>query len=93
MSLQVRNFFSIWFSGNQRIVDVPKRRIAFAFLKKRLELDTTRTKELQKLFKKTVRRNSWIRKNFAEKPLARKRRLAQSLRLLDCQFNGILTTE
>ena len=62
-------------------------------LKNRIGLDDEQTNKLKRLFKKMIRRNSWIKQNFSDRPMARKRRLAQSLRLFDRQFNGVLTDE
>lgn len=64
-----------------------------AHLKNKLDLTDDQAAKVTELFRKTVRRNAWIRENFRDEPLVRTRRLRQSFRMLDRQVAGLLTEE
>lgn len=64
-----------------------------AYMKRRLNLTDDQTGKVENFTRKAVRRNAWIRENFRGEPLARRRRLGQSFRLLDRQVSAVLTEE
>lgn len=75
---------------NMREEHLPR---VIAYLKRRLNLTDDQTGKVEEFTRKALRRNAWIRQNFRDEPLARRRRLAQSLRLLDRQVSDVLTGE
>lgn len=75
---------------NMREEHLPR---AITYLKRRLSLTDDQTVKVEEFARKALRRNAWIRENFRDEPLARRRRLRQSFRLLDRQVSDLLTGE
>ena len=62
-------------------------------MKRQLSLDDKQTAKLERVLKKNVARNRWIRENIKDDQMLRTRRLRQSFRALDRQIANILNED